>query len=161
MQGDRETYLTAGMDDYVSKARSPGRARRGPEPLYPDRGQSAGGVAGRTGTGPRGWRPRPEALEQLRVMTGDRVFMVKLVDTFPARGASAARGRGRAAAASAAHTLRSNGEVFGATRLTEFCREFEAMAKAGKLMAAAELLPRIDEEYARRGALRAAEQDVT
>jgi hypothetical protein len=52
--------------------------------------------------------------------------------------------------------------VFGATRLAELCREFEAIAKAGTLMATAELLPRIDEEYgASRARSGAAEQELT
>jgi HPt (histidine-containing phosphotransfer) domain-containing protein len=95
--------------------------------------------------------------------------MVELVDTFLREAAAlleTLRGALEVAEAQqlrrAAHTLKSKGEVFGATRLAELCREFEAMAKAGTLMAAAELLPRIDEEYARvEGALRAAEQELT
>jgi HPt (histidine-containing phosphotransfer) domain-containing protein len=95
--------------------------------------------------------------------------MVKLVDTF-LREAPALletlRGALEAADAQqlrrAAHTLKSNRRAFGATRLAELYRELEVMAKAGTLMAAAELLPRMDEEYARvAGALRAAEQDLT
>jgi HPt (histidine-containing phosphotransfer) domain-containing protein len=90
----------------------------------------------------------PDALEHLRVTAGDCAFMVKLVDTF-LREAPALletlRGALEAADAQqlrrAAHTLKSNGRVFGATRLAELCRELEVMAKAGTLMAAAELLP--------------------
>jgi len=95
--------------------------------------------------------------------------MVELVDTFlseaPAlletlRGAlEAADGR---QLRWAAHTLKSNGEVFGATRLADLCRELEAMAKAGPLMAAAELLPTDRRGVcARRGRAPGAAQELT
>jgi HPt (histidine-containing phosphotransfer) domain-containing protein len=62
----------------------------------------------------------------------------------------------------AAHTLKSNGRMFGATRLAELCQELEAMAKAGTLLGAAELVAQIDGEYARvAGALQAVDREMT
>ena len=49
----------------------------------------------------------------------------------------------------AAHTLKSNGRMFGATRLAELCQELEATAQTGALVGADELVARIDAEYAR------------
>jgi HPt (histidine-containing phosphotransfer) domain-containing protein len=48
----------------------------------------------------------------------------------------------------AAHTLKSNGATFGATRFSELFRELEVLAKAGDLTAAPALSIRIEEEYA-------------
>lgn len=48
----------------------------------------------------------------------------------------------------AAHTLKSNGATFGATRFSELCRELEEQARGGDLTAAPALATRIEEEYA-------------
>ena len=48
----------------------------------------------------------------------------------------------------AAHTLKSNGATFGATRFSELCRELELQAQAGDLTGASELAGRIETEYA-------------
>jgi HPt (histidine-containing phosphotransfer) domain-containing protein len=43
--------------------------------------------------------------------------------------------------------LKSNGQIFGARRFAELCRELEERARSGKLDDSAELLDRIDREY--------------
>ena len=97
-----------------------------------------------------------EALEQLRARTGDGGFVAELVDTFlrdaPALLETLRRALENAEAPElrrAAHTLKSNGRMFGATRLAELCQELEATAQTGALVGAVEQVARIDAEYAR------------
>ena len=49
----------------------------------------------------------------------------------------------------AAHTLKSNGATFGATRFSELSRQLESLARSGTLEGADELIARIDAEYER------------
>jgi CheY-like chemotaxis protein/HPt (histidine-containing phosphotransfer) domain-containing protein len=164
LQGDREICLAAGMDDYVSKPirvdelaqalrRCAPRAISVPEaPQHASASADAEGILD------------PKAIEQLRARAGDGAFVVELLETFlhdaPAlletlRGAldeTDAQQLRRTA-----HTLKSNGLLFGATRLAELCEQLEATARTGALAGADELVTRIDEEYTRvAGALRAA-----
>ena len=46
-----------------------------------------------------------------------------------------------------AHTLKSNGQTFGAARFTELCRELEDRAKSDELDGTADLIDRIEREY--------------
>jgi CheY-like chemotaxis protein len=169
MQGDREICLAAGMDDYVSKPihlddLADALSRCTPRAVgVPEAPQPASAAAHEDGV------LDAEALEQLRARAGDRAFVIDLVDTF-LRDAPTLLETLRSALADAeaqrvrraAHTLKSNGRLFGATTLAELCQELEAMAKAGSLAGAAELVARIDEEYARvADALQAAGQEMT
>jgi HPt (histidine-containing phosphotransfer) domain-containing protein len=47
----------------------------------------------------------------------------------------------------AAHTLKSNGQTFGAVSFAELCRALEERARSGELDGAGELADRIDREY--------------
>lgn len=92
----------------------------------------------------------PAALEGLREIGGEE-FLDDLVDTFLADAPpllAALRGRDPDEVRRAAHTLKSNGATFGATRFSESCRELEALARDGNLGGAPELADRIDAEYA-------------
>jgi PAS domain S-box-containing protein len=147
MEGDRELCLAAGMDDYVGK------------PIHLDELGEALRRSVPTATGEDGVLER-DAIEQLRAGAGDDAFVVELVETFlrdaPALLATL-RGGNAQELRRAAHTLKSNARVFGATRLAELCQELEALAQTGAHAAADELVARIDEEYACvAGALRAA-----
>ena len=111
----------------------------------------------------------PEALEQLAARAGDRAFVVELVNAF-LRDAPALLATLRDAVEDAhaqqlrraAHTLKSNGRVFGASRLAELCQELEEMAKAESLAGVADLLAQIDGEYACvAAALQTAEEEMT
>ena len=92
----------------------------------------------------------PAALEQLHELGGDE-FVADLVATFIADAPpllAALRGSDVDEVRRAAHTLKSNGATFGATRFAELCRELEEQAKAGDLTDAPEHAALIEEEYA-------------
>jgi HPt (histidine-containing phosphotransfer) domain-containing protein len=92
----------------------------------------------------------PAALEGLREIGGDE-FLADLVKTFLADAPpllAALRGANAEEVRRAAHTLKSNGATFGATRFSELCRELEVQAKGGDLTGAPDLAARIDAEYA-------------
>jgi HPt (histidine-containing phosphotransfer) domain-containing protein len=92
----------------------------------------------------------PAALEQLHELGGDE-FVADLVATFLADAPpllAALRGPDVNEVRRAAHTLKSNGATFGATRFSELCRELEVQAKTGDLTGAPALATQIDEEYA-------------
>lgn len=92
----------------------------------------------------------PAALEGLREIGGDD-FVADLVDTFLADAPpllAALRGADADEVRRAAHTLKSNGATFGATRFSELCRELEEQARSGDLSGVAELATRIEAEYA-------------
>ena len=91
----------------------------------------------------------PAALDGLREIGGDE-FLADLVATFLADAPpmlAALRGANAEEVRRAAHTLKSNGATFGATRFSELCRELEEQARGGDLTGAPDLAARIDAEY--------------
>jgi HPt (histidine-containing phosphotransfer) domain-containing protein len=94
------------------------------------------------------------ALERLRDSVGDE-FVGELVGTFlddaPVQLTAlrnALEAGDAEAARRAAHTLKSNGATFGASRFSETCRTLEEMAKARALADAEPVLRRAEQEYA-------------
>jgi PAS domain S-box-containing protein len=145
LREDREACFAAGMDDYVAK------------PIRPEELATALGRARPLGDNGRSTAAAPleaGALEGLRELGGDE-FVGELVATFladaPALMASLRAAIDRDDAGElrrAAHTLKSNGQTFGAAGFSELCRELEHRARSGELEGAAELADRIDREYA-------------
>jgi PAS domain S-box-containing protein len=142
---DREACYAAGMDDYVAK------------PIRPEELAEALGRARRiSGTGDaNGDRMALDAsaVQSLRELGGDG-FLVEVVDTFlsdaPALLATlrAAQEGGEAEVLRrTAHTLKSNGQTFGAMDFSELCRDLELRAKNGEVDGTAELVERIEREY--------------
>jgi HPt (histidine-containing phosphotransfer) domain-containing protein len=89
----------------------------------------------------------------LTELGGER-FLAELIDTFlgdaPALVATlrASHAGGEAEELRrAAHTLKSNGQTFGAGHFSELCRELEGRARNGELDRASELLDRVEKGY--------------
>jgi CheY-like chemotaxis protein len=142
---DREACFAAGMDDYVAKPIRPaelaealGRAHR---------------VDGAGGTNGGGVALDDAAVESLKELGGDD-FVAEVIDTFlgeaPALVAAlrtAQENGDMELLRRAAHTLKSNGQTFGAGAFSELCRELEQRAKNGEAEGAAGLVERIGDEY--------------
>jgi two-component system, sensor histidine kinase LadS len=99
----------------------------------------------------------PDAIRSLTGMVGDDPgAFVEIVDAFldeaPERLAELRRGVAAddaVVAGRAAHTLKANGQVFGAHTLEALCRQLEAAARAGELADVAGLVDLVDAEWLR------------
>ena len=152
MQGDREGFLAAGMNDYVAKPIRPqelvAAVRRAPS--------RAGLEPSMNGDGAR---PAVDVavLERLaESMGGDDVFVAELIDQFvadsPALVAAARKGLETGnpeEVRRAAHTLKSNAATFGANELADRSRSLEMAAKAGELGGGQAYLDAVAEELQR------------
>ena len=170
MQEEREACLAAGMDAYLSKpirveslatalsncrpraprippapAGEPGVISRPPTPGMPEqqgRASSAGVVDS-------------AALERLVKIIGDKPGpLAELIDAFhddvQRLVDSARRGLQQGQVEEvrrAAHTLKSTGATFGATRFSELSRSLESLTSSGTLDGAADLIRRVEAEY--------------
>ena len=155
MTGDRELCLEAGMNDFVEK---PVRLEELAATL--DRARSRAGWAEAAGDAApseegAGSVLDPAALGQLKEEVGEE-GLAAVIGTFLEeaprllgtlrealdRGDAEGTRRG-------AHTLKSNAAGFGATVLTDLCRDLESMGRRGDLTGAPDLFSRVEAEYAR------------
>ena len=145
MEGDRDECLAAGMDDYLSKPIRPEELSRALARCRPARADDAlddaalGKLVSSLGGGDEG---REAVRELVEMFLDDAAAQMATLHGAVERGDAEAARR-------TAHTLKSSGATFGARPFAELCRELEALAREGRLDAAAALLDRADQEWER------------
>jgi PAS domain S-box-containing protein len=167
LRGERAACLTAGMDDYISKPIEPMQLIQAiqrcapaaqPAEVPPPTEEIVKDVVAQPARPADGAPLDLATLQQLHATLGEDA--PRLLPTMIASYLEAAarlhfamaewRAQGQAnALLRAAHTLKSNSELFGAPILATLYRDLEQYAKDGALQAAEALLPRIDDEQGR------------
>ncbi|MCI0352503.1 MAG: Hpt domain-containing protein, partial [Acidobacteriales bacterium] len=160
MEGDRETYLAAGMDDYVSK---PIRIQalvealeRGAANIRTHTSQTENETS-EVSMGSYHDVLDPAALDNLRDTVGDdSSVLAELINTFLEDAPrlltdlrSALDSGDAAGVRLNAHSLKSNGAEFGASQFAELCRQMEMLGKSNQLDGAGALLGPIEDEFRR------------
>ncbi|MCR4408577.1 MAG: response regulator, partial [Anaerolineae bacterium] len=157
LSGDRERYLGAGMDDYISK---PVKVDELVEAL-----QRCRSLAGRldtpAATPQTGPQPADAAIDntvlgKVRAIGGENAsaFLTELIAAFE-EDANKLLAELREAAAEnnaeglrrAAHTLKGSSATLGAMRLSAMCQELELMGCQGTLAGVTERVAQIETEY--------------
>src|SRR5215216_4935513 len=145
MEGDRDECLAAGMDDYLAKPIRPEELSRALARCRPARADDAlddaalGKLVSSLGGGDEG---REAVRELVEMFLDDAAAQMATLHGAVEQGDAEAARR-------TAHTLKSCGATFGARPFAELCRELEALAREGRLDAAAPLLDRADQEWER------------
>ena len=157
LTGDRERFLEAGMDDYLSKPLQFIELKRVLEGSLPRRREGVREVTV-SGTGDAGARPArldPDAVEMLRVnMATIPGGFAQVIDAYLTDGEVAVKeleqglAKGDAAHIQrAAHSLKSQSAAVGAMSLAEVCRELEIMGHEGRLEGMAERVAQAREGF--------------
>jgi DNA-binding response OmpR family regulator len=158
MEGDRESYLAAGMDDYVSK---PIRVNDLTDALKRAAGSRQSHHEAHEHDTADDDHPNdelginPVALQNLSELVGDdEAFLQELIGTFLEDAPKLITDMGQAiqendasALRLAAHTLKSNSADFGAMTLSELSKKLEMMGREETLDGAADLMPQVKEEF--------------
>ena len=151
MEGDRETCLAAGMDDYITKPVRPEAISAVLDRwiLLPACDEPAPDSEGQT--------LDPEQIELLRSLDdGDGALLAEIIDEYLTQTtrdrallAHVASEGDPEALHRAAHALKGASVNVGATALAAVCAEIEARGRFGQLGGVAELLGRFDTEFSR------------
>jgi CheY-like chemotaxis protein/HPt (histidine-containing phosphotransfer) domain-containing protein len=171
MEGDRESYLAAGMDDYVSKPIRVEELVRALNESHPKTMSNDGEPSAtknfkqsftqvsqtEESAGDTSQILDPDAVATLlELVGGEKALVVELIDSFLEEAPplftqlrNSVEQSDAAGLRMAAHTLKSSSTDFGATTLAELCRELEEMGKNGTLEGAAELVAQAEAEYER------------
>jgi len=162
LKGDRESFLAAGMDDYVSK---PIRVNLLIEALERAAAYRHVDLVSETAVGiePEIDESQEESgseeivnLDRLRQLAGgDDEFLIELIQTFledapqlMEKMRTAVSQNDSAALRLTAHSLKSNAADFGAMILAGQCQELESMGKSENLNGAFEILTEAEGEFA-------------
>jgi len=162
LKGDRESFLAAGMDDYVSK---PIRVNLLIEALERAAAYRHVDLVSETAVGiePEIDESKEESgseeivnLDRLRQLAGgDDEFLIELIQTFledapqlMEKMRTAVSQNDSAALRLTAHSLKSNAADFGAMILAGQCQELESMGKSENLNGAFEILTEAEGEFA-------------
>jgi len=154
MEGDRETCIAAGMDDYISKPVNLELLRRALESCRPRAPrQIAAEAAPASPVSPE--TLDPSVLAELRDQLGDGDAVRTIITTFlqsaPGLLASLRDAAGKGDAAElrrAAHTLKSSSAMLGARALSLACAELERLSRVGEIGDAAVRVAALDIRYA-------------
>ncbi len=157
MVGDREMFLQAGMDDYLSKPIRVSELVQALEGTFDQQSSAFTDEKLESETEKPAVVLDARAFRQLRDTVGDDdQIIIEFIDAFLEDAPTLIEDLRRAVekcdasgARLAAHSLKSNSATFGALELSELCRQLEMMFKDGKFEGAEDILALAIDQNAR------------